>query len=45
MWILLPELLVPMVIAFVVGSLLAWAVVGMVLPREGRKASGSEGGV
>lgn len=34
MWSLFPELLGPMVIAFVLGSILAWALVGLVLPRR-----------
>lgn len=34
MWSLFPELLGPMLVAFVVGSLVAWAAVGLFLPRR-----------
>jgi hypothetical protein len=34
MWSLFPELLGPMIVAFVLGSLFAWAAVGLVLPRR-----------
>lgn len=40
MWMLFPELLVPMIAAFLVGSLLAWVVVGMVLPRKPDEIAG-----
>ena len=33
MWSLFPELLGPMIIAFVAGSLVAWLAVGMVLRK------------
>ena len=33
MWSLFPELLGPIIVAFLVGSLTAWALVGLLLPR------------
>jgi len=34
MWSLFPELLGPMILAFVLGSLFAWALLGLFLPRR-----------
>jgi hypothetical protein len=34
MWSLFPELLGPMILAFVAGSLFAWVFVGLLLPRR-----------
>jgi hypothetical protein len=34
MWSLFPELLIPMILAFIIGSGLAWAVIALVLPRR-----------
>jgi hypothetical protein len=34
MWSLFPELLGPMILAFVAGSVVAWAVVGLFIPRR-----------
>ncbi len=34
MWSLFPELLGPMLVAFVVGSIVAWAVLGLLLRKR-----------
>jgi hypothetical protein len=34
MWSLFPELLGPMLVAFVAGSLVAWVLVAIILPRR-----------
>jgi len=39
MWSLFPELLGPMILAFVVGSLFAWALLGLFLPRRPSSAA------
>ncbi len=45
MWSLFPELLGPMILAFVVGSVFSWALIGMLLPRhpDGRRTAVSKG--
>lgn len=37
MWSLFPELLGPMLLAFVAGSFVAWALLGLLLPRRAER--------
>lgn len=41
MWTLFPELLGPILVAFVLGSLVAWALLGLVLPKAPAEDAGS----